>query len=82
VIATHGQVEPLGIGIPSAFDFADATPIDLGGISVLLVASDDTTFTADTLRHVEVKAVLLAGGQLPLRNVESRFGGDGAVCGS
>src|SRR4030095_6271036 len=61
VIAAHGQVQPLRIGVPSAFDFADATPIDLSGISVLLVASDDTAFTANTLRHVEVKAVLLAG---------------------
>jgi hypothetical protein len=55
-------MEPLSIGIPPTFDFTDATPIDMGGISILLVASDYTALATDALCHIEVKTVLLAVG--------------------
>jgi hypothetical protein len=60
MIAAHRQMQALRIRVPATFNFADAPPIDVRGISVLLVTSDDATLAADTLCHVEVKAVLLA----------------------
>lgn len=60
MIATHRQMQPLRVRIPATFNFADASPIDVRGISVLLVASNDATLAADTLRHIKMKAVLLA----------------------
>jgi hypothetical protein len=68
VIATHGQMKPLRIRIPAAFDFTDATPIDVRGISVLLVASHNATLASDALGHVEMKAILLARPERTLRN--------------
>jgi len=80
MVTTHRQVLALCIRVPSAFDFTDAPPIDVRGISVLLVTSDNATLAADTLRHVKVKAVLLANFQGSLGN--SRCGmlnGSGAM---
>jgi len=68
VVAAHRKVMPLGVRIMAAFDFADAPPVEFGGIPVLLIASDNAAFTADALRHIEVKAVLFAGPWLPLRD--------------
>jgi len=68
VIAAHRQMPALGFGIPSAFDFADAPPVDVGGIAVLLVASHDAALASDTFGHVEMKAVLFAGEHRALGN--------------
>ena len=76
MVAAHRQMQPLRVGVPSAFNFTNAPPVDGSGISVLLVASDDATLAADAFRHVKVKAVLLAEFQRSLRY--SR----GVVCGS
>src|SRR5205814_9812208 len=80
MVTAHGQMQALRIRVPPAFDFADPPPIDVRGISVLLVASNNATLAADALRHVKVKAILLARFQYALRN--SRRGvvnGSGAV---
>ena len=61
-------MKPLRIRVPATFNFADAPPIDVRGIAVLLIASNDATLATDTLRHVKVKAVLLANFQSALRN--------------
>lgn len=68
MIATHGQMQTLRVGIPPACDFTDAPLVNIRGISVLFIAGDDATFAADALRHVEVKAALLAGRQCFLRD--------------
>ena len=60
VVATHGEVEAVGVGIGAAFNLSDAPPAEIGGRIVLLVASDLAGAAADTLRHIEVEAVLLA----------------------
>jgi hypothetical protein len=61
VVATHGEVVANGVGPGAAFDFSDATPTEIGGIAVLLVAGDFAGAAADALGHVEVEAVLFAG---------------------
>jgi hypothetical protein len=61
-------VQALRVRIPAAFNLANTPPIDLGGISVLLVASDDATLAADALRHIKVKAVLFPQLQTAFRN--------------
>jgi len=53
-------MEALGIRIKAPFNFADATPVDLGWISILLIASHNAAFAADALCHVKMKPVLLA----------------------
>ena len=68
MIATHRQMQPLRIWVPTTLDFAYAPPVDALGISVLLVARDDTTLAANAFCHVEVKAVLFAKFQGALRN--------------
>jgi len=68
MIATHRKMEALCVGIPAAFDFSDTPPIDIRRIAILLVAGDDTALTADTFRHVEMKAVLLAESEGTPRN--------------
>ena len=60
VVATHGQIVAEGVGIGSAFEFADTTPVDVVGIAVLFVAGDFAGAAADALGHVEVKTVLFA----------------------
>jgi hypothetical protein len=52
----------------SALDFADAPPVNRGGISISFVACDNTALAADALRHVEVKTVLLACSERLLHN--------------
>ena len=68
VIAAHREMKALRIGIQAAFDFSDPPPVNVGGISVLLVAGHDAALAADALRHIEMKAVLLAGLECPLGN--------------
>ena len=68
MIATHRQMQTLRVRVPATFNFADASPIDVRGISVLFVASDDATLAADALRHIKVKTVLLADLQSALGN--------------
>jgi hypothetical protein len=72
-------MKPLRIRIPATFDFSDATPIDVRGISVLLVASHNATFASDALSHVEVKAVLLARPERTLRNSPGSVSGGSAL---
>ncbi len=61
VVATHGEVEAIRVGVGAAFDLSDASPAKIRGCVVLLVAGDLAGAAADALRHVEVKAILLAG---------------------
>ena len=61
VVATHGEIVPLGVGVGATFDLADASPADVGGVTVLLVAGDLAGAAADALGHVEVEAELLVG---------------------
>jgi hypothetical protein len=60
VIAADREVVANGGWICAAFDLSDAPKEDVGGISVLLVARYDAALTPNALRHVEMKAVLLA----------------------
>jgi hypothetical protein len=80
MVTTHRQMQALRVRVPAAFDFTDAPPIDVCGISVLLVASDNATLAPDTLRHVKVKTVLLANFQGSLGNARcGMVNGSGAV---
>ena len=53
-------MQPLDIGKDATFEFAHAAPVEAGWIAVLLIAGYDAAFAADTLRHIEVEAVLFA----------------------
>jgi len=75
VIAAHRKMKPLRVRIESTFDFANAPPIDVSRISVLLIAGDNAAFAANTLRHIEVKTILLAWLERPLRN-QGNCGGE------
>ena len=59
VVAAHRQMKAIGVGIPTALDFADAAPVDVCWISVLLIAGDDAALAPDALGHVEVETILL-----------------------
>jgi len=59
-------MQPLGVRIPTAFDFTYSPPVDIRGIAVLLVASHNTTLATNAFSHVEMKAVLLAGQESTL----------------
>jgi hypothetical protein len=52
--------------------FANPPPIDCGGIAILFVTSHYAALAPDTLRHIEVKAILFAGPQRAFR--DQRFG--------
>ena len=60
MVASHRQIQAVRIGIPPAFDFSHPAPVDFGGIPVLLVTRYDAALAPNALRHVEMKAVLLA----------------------
>jgi hypothetical protein len=66
VVAAHREVMPLGVRIVAAFDFADATPVEVRGVAVLFIAGDDAALAADALRHIEVEAVLFTRPGLPM----------------
>src|SRR5579863_3247824 len=68
MVTAHRQMQPLGVRIPAAFNLTDSPPIDVRGIPVLLVASDDAALAANTLCHVEMKPVLFSNFQGALRN--------------
>jgi len=55
---------------PTSFDLTDAPPVDLCGVSILLVAGHHTTLATDAFSHVEMKAILLAGLERALRNAD------------
>jgi len=74
VIAAHRKMKPLRVRIESTFDFANPPPINVRWISVLLIAGDNATFAANTLRHIEVKPILLARLERPLRNQRDHRG--------
>src|SRR6185437_2412692 len=59
VVATHGKVEPLCERVRSALDLADAAPIHVERIAVLLGAGHFAAPASNALRHVEVEPVLL-----------------------
>jgi hypothetical protein len=66
MVTTHREVETLRVGIPSAFDFPYAPPVDVGRISILLIAGHNAALAANALRHVEVKTILFARFRRPL----------------
>ena len=68
VVAAHRKVVALRIRIVAAFHFAHAPPVDRRRIAVLFVAGHHTALAADALRHIEVKAVLLARLESAFRN--------------
>ena len=68
MIAAHREIVALRIGIAAAFDLADAPPVNVRGIAVLLIARDLAGAASDALRHVEVKAILLALAKRPARD--------------
>src|SRR5260370_11759707 len=57
MVAAHGYVPALRLRIDAAFDLADAAPIELRGVAVLLVARHHAAFATDALRHIEVEAI-------------------------
>ncbi len=63
MVAADREIEALRERVRAAFDFADAAPVNVRGIVVLLIAGHFATMAADALRHVEVEAVLLAVGR-------------------
>jgi hypothetical protein len=65
VVASHRQIRPRGVRKPSAFDLADAPPVDRRRVAILLVARHHAALAADALLHVEVKSVLLARRRRP-----------------
>jgi len=77
VIAAHGEVVALGVGIDSSLDLADATPENIGRVAILFVARDLAGATPDALRHIEVEAVLFAFTQRTIWDKEGAHG----VCG-
>jgi hypothetical protein len=77
MIAAHRQMQPLGVRVPSTLDFTDSSPVDVGRIAVLLVASDNTTLATDALGHVEMKSVLLPRQESTLRDF-LKLRGDGS----
>jgi|SRR6185437_3866894 len=60
MVAAHRNVKALRIWIETALNLADAAPIDVGRVSILLVAGHHAALATDALRHIEVKTVLLA----------------------
>ena len=68
LIAAHREIGPVRIGIPAAFDLADAAPVDRRRVAVLLVARDDAALAPDAAAHVEVKPVLFAGARRARRH--------------
>ena len=68
MVAAHGKIVALGIGIGAALDLANAAPANLCGISILLVAGNLAGAAADALGHVEVEAVLLSWLEWPVGN--------------
>jgi hypothetical protein len=71
-MTSNGHVRALGARIPTTFDFADASPIDGRGVSVLFVAGDDAALAADAFAHVDVKAILLARARRARRHARRR----------
>ena len=68
MIAAHRKMMALRVWIVTAFHFANAAPLNCGGIAVLFVAGYDATLAADALRHIEVEAVLFAVNWRPIGN--------------
>src|SRR5205085_1763043 len=79
VIASHREIGAMGIRVRAAFEFTESAPLDLGRVSVLLVARDLTGAAADTLRHVEVKSILFARLKRPIGNQWRRSGKTGST---
>jgi len=59
VVASHGKIVALRIGIRASFNFADASPPQVGRVVILLIAGDLAGSAANAFGHVEMKAVLL-----------------------
>jgi hypothetical protein len=53
-------MQPLRVGVPTAFNLPNATPVDVRGISILLITGHNAALAADALGHVEVETVLFA----------------------
>ncbi len=77
MVTAHGEVPALGEGEDAAFDFADAAPVDFGGVAVLFIAGDDAALATDAFFYVKVEAKLFAGfGETVRREGNARGGGD------
>jgi hypothetical protein len=60
MVTAHREIEPVCVGVKAALDLAHAPPVNGRRISILLVAGNHTALATNALRHVEVKAILLA----------------------
>ena len=74
MIAAHREVITLRVWIVPAFHLTHAPPVDRRRVAVLFIARDHAALAADALRHVEVKAVLLAGFERTRGNQRLRRG--------
>jgi hypothetical protein len=68
VITTHGEVVTPRVGVDPPLDLTNASPKNVRGIPILLVACDFAGTASDALCHIEVKAVLLTFGQRAIRD--------------
>jgi hypothetical protein len=68
VMAPHRKVEPRCVGPRTTFDLANASPSDVRGVSILLIARHFAGAASDALRHVEVESVLLPWAKRTLGN--------------
>ena len=73
MVAAHRHVEALGIGINAALDFANAAPVQAGGIAVLFIASHHAAFATNAEAHVEVETILFALSRRAVGNQLCRF---------
>jgi hypothetical protein len=68
MIASHRQIEPISIRIPSTLDLSHSPPINVCRIPVLFIAGHDTALAPNALGHIKVETVLLPRLWTALRN--------------
>ena len=73
MIAAHRKVMTLRVRIVPAFDLPHASPVDRGRVAVLFVAGNHAALATDTLRHVEVEAILLSRSRRAGREQQFAF---------
>ncbi|HEY1469876.1 MAG TPA: hypothetical protein VGF61_12595 [Candidatus Acidoferrum sp.] len=73
-------MKTLRIGVPAALNLTNSTPVNLGGISILFVASYNATLATNTLPHVKVESILFTLLQCTFWNAwQVSYDGGGAV---
>ena len=72
MVASHRQVPTLRIRKNPAFDLSHAAPVQRAWVAILFVAGHHTALAADTLGHVEVKAILFAWTGITVWNERPR----------